>query len=51
MRCERCNNWVSLCRGNVAAIVPMHRELKVGTLSGVLEQSGVIADEFILALR
>jgi len=31
-------------------VVPQHRELKVGTLSGVLKQAGVTADEFMQAL-
>jgi hypothetical protein len=26
---------------------PMHREIKVGTLAGVLRQAGVLPDEFI----
>jgi hypothetical protein len=29
----------------------MHRELKVGTLSGVLRQAGVDADEFVRIWR
>jgi hypothetical protein len=32
-------------------VVPNHRELKVGTLSGVLKQAGVSAEDFISALR
>jgi predicted RNA binding protein YcfA (HicA-like mRNA interferase family) len=31
----------------VTCVVPMHRELKVGTLSGVLKQAQVLPDEFI----
>jgi predicted RNA binding protein YcfA (HicA-like mRNA interferase family) len=31
----------------VTCVVPMHRELKVGTLSGVLKQAQVSPDEFI----
>lgn len=31
-------------------VVPMHRELKVGTLAGVLRQAEVSADDFIAAL-
>jgi predicted RNA binding protein YcfA (HicA-like mRNA interferase family) len=38
-------------RGAVGCVVPMHHELKVGTLAGVLRQAGVQADEFIAALR
>ncbi|MFM2432076.1 MAG: hypothetical protein RLZZ511_3289 [Cyanobacteriota bacterium] len=31
----------------VTCVVPMHRELKVGTLSGLLKQAQVLPDEFI----
>jgi predicted RNA binding protein YcfA (HicA-like mRNA interferase family) len=31
-------------------VVPNHREVKVGTLAGVLRQAGVSAEEFIAAL-
>jgi predicted RNA binding protein YcfA (HicA-like mRNA interferase family) len=27
-------------------VVPMHRELKVGTLTGILKQAGVTVEEF-----
>jgi predicted RNA binding protein YcfA (HicA-like mRNA interferase family) len=42
---------VVLRRGSVGCVVPNHRELKTGTLSGVLKQAGVTADEFNEALR
>lgn len=41
---------VVLRRGTTGCIVPLHRELKIGTLSGVLKQAGVTADEFMQAL-
>ena len=41
---------VVLRRGSVGCVVPLHRELKVGTLSGVLKQAGITADEFVQAL-
>lgn len=37
-------------RGSSGCVVPNHREIKTGTLSGVLRQAGVSADEFISAL-
>ena len=37
-------------RGSSGCVVPNHRELKVGTLAGVLRQAGVSAEEFIAAL-
>ncbi len=42
---------VVLRGGSVGCVVPNHRELKTGTLSGVLKQAGVTADEFNEALR
>jgi len=41
---------VILRRGASGCVVPQHRELKTGTLSGVLKQAGVTPDEFIRAL-
>ena len=38
-------------RGSSGCVVPNHRELKAGTLSGILKQCGVSAEEFIDALR
>ena len=42
---------VVLRRGTIGCVVPNHRELKTGTLSGVLKQAGVSVDQFIEALR
>ena len=42
---------VILRRGSVGCVVPNHRELKVGTLSGVLKQAGIPHDEFVAAAR
>jgi predicted RNA binding protein YcfA (HicA-like mRNA interferase family) len=41
---------VIMKRGPVGTVVPLHREVKVGTLSGILRQAGVSAGEFIDAL-
>ncbi len=38
-------------RGSTGCVVPNHRELKVGTLAGILKQAGVTPDEFIGNLR
>ena len=38
-------------RGSSGCVVPNHRELKVGTLAGLLKQAGVSPDEFIRGLR
>lgn len=42
---------IVLRRDSSGCVVPNHRELKAGTLSGVLKQAGVSPDEFIKALR
>ena len=36
--------------GEIVCVVPLRRELKVGTLSGVLKQAQVTPEEFIQAL-
>lgn len=40
---------VMLRKGMAGCVVPLHRELKRGTLSGILRQAGVSAAEFINA--
>ncbi|HEY2329057.1 MAG TPA: type II toxin-antitoxin system HicA family toxin [Verrucomicrobiae bacterium] len=37
-------------RGASGCVVPNHREVKVGTLAGVLRQAGISAEELISAL-
>ena len=37
-------------RGNKGCVIPMHPELKVGTLAGLLRQAEVSPEEFIAAL-
>ena len=41
---------VIMRRGSKGCVVPMHSEVKVGTLAGVLRQAEVPSDEFIAAL-
>ncbi|MBX3517216.1 MAG: type II toxin-antitoxin system HicA family toxin [Rhodospirillales bacterium] len=36
--------------GSSGCVVPDHRELKKGTLTGILKQAGVDPDDFIRAL-
>lgn len=38
-------------RGPAGCVVPNHRELKTGTLSGILKQAAVSAEQFVEALR
>jgi len=36
--------------GDVGCVVPLHRELAVGTLRGILRQAGVTPEDFLKAL-
>lgn len=42
---------VVMKRGKSGCVVPNHREVKVGTLAGVLRQGGISTEEFLAALR
>jgi predicted RNA binding protein YcfA (HicA-like mRNA interferase family) len=33
--------------GEIGYVVPLHRELKIGTLSGVLKQARITVEDFI----
>lgn len=37
-------------RGSKGCVIPLHSELKIGTLSGLLRQADVSAEEFIAVL-
>lgn len=41
---------VVLRRGNVGCVVPLHREVKRGTLGSIVRQAGISAAEFLSAL-
>jgi len=41
---------VVMRRGDKGCVVPLHAELKVGTLAGLLRQADVSPEEFIAAL-
>lgn len=40
---------VVLRRGDVGCVVPLHKEVKTGTLAGLLRQAGVTIDELLAA--
>jgi predicted RNA binding protein YcfA (HicA-like mRNA interferase family) len=42
---------VVLRRGSSGTVVPLHRPVKVGTLAGILRQTGVAQEEFLAALK
>jgi len=47
---RQSGSHVIMRRGSKGCVVPMHGEVKVGTLAGVLRQGDVSPDEFIAAL-
>ena len=48
---RQSGSHVIMQHGSKACVVPMHSEVKVGTLAGVLRQADVSPEEFIAALR
>ena len=50
VRIRQSGSHVILRRGSKVCVVPMHSEVKVGTLAGVLRQAEVSAEEFTQAL-
>ncbi|NOT81529.1 MAG: type II toxin-antitoxin system HicA family toxin [Gallionella sp.] len=42
---------IILRKGSSGCVVPNHKEIKVGTLAGILRQAGVSADEFLRMLH
>jgi predicted RNA binding protein YcfA (HicA-like mRNA interferase family) len=49
-RLRQAGSHVIMRRGSKGYVVPMHSEIKVGTLAGVLRQADVMPEEFISAL-
>ena len=47
---QRGSHVIMRRRGS-GCVVPVHRELKVGTLLGALRQAGVSVDDFVQALN
>jgi len=41
---------VVLRRDHLGCVVPLHKELKVGTLAGILRQANVSPEEFVAEL-
>lgn len=50
-RIRQSGSHVIMRQGSRGCVVPMHGELKVGTLAGVLRQAEVSAEDFVAALR
>ncbi len=47
---RQTGSHIIMRRGASGCVVPNHKEVKVGTVNGVLRQAGVSADEFSKAL-
>jgi len=47
---RQAGSHVIMRRGSKGCVVPMHGEVKVGTLAGILRQAEVSPEEFIEAL-
>lgn len=47
VKVRQSGSHVIMRRGSKGCVVPMHGEVKVGTLAGILRQAEVPQDEFI----
>ncbi|MDP2433018.1 MAG: type II toxin-antitoxin system HicA family toxin [Pseudomonadota bacterium] len=50
LKVRQSGSHVVMRRGLQGCVVPLHGEVKVGTLAGILRQADVSADEFIAAM-
>jgi predicted RNA binding protein YcfA (HicA-like mRNA interferase family) len=48
---RQSGNHIIMRRGISGCVVPNHKEVKIGTVSGILRQAGVSAEEFAESLR
>lgn len=51
LQVRRKGSHVVLQRSGIGCVVPMHREIKAGTLSGILRQAGLTQTEFLEAVK
>ena len=49
-RARQKGSHVVMRRGASGCVVPLHREVKIGTLAGLLRQAGVTPEDFMKAL-
>jgi predicted RNA binding protein YcfA (HicA-like mRNA interferase family) len=47
---RQSGSHVIMRRGAKGCVVPMHNEVKVGTLAGILRQADISPEEFIAAM-
>ena len=50
-RVRQSGSHVVMKRDTRGCVIPMHGQVKIGTLAGLLRQAEVAPEEFILALR
>jgi predicted RNA binding protein YcfA (HicA-like mRNA interferase family) len=50
-RVRQSGSHVVMKREAKGCVVPMHKEVKVGTLAGILRQAEVSPEEFLAALK
>lgn len=50
LKVRQSGSHVIMRKGSSGCVVPMHSEIKVGTLAGLLRQANVSPEEFISAL-
>ena len=50
-RARQSGSHVVMKRDSKGCVVPMHGEVKIGTLAGLLRQAEVTPEEFMLVLR
>lgn len=51
IRLRQSGSHVIMRRGAVGCVVPLHSELKTGTLAGVLRQAQIEPEVFVQALK
>lgn len=51
IKVRQSGSHVVMRRGPRGCVVPMHPEVKIGTLAGILRQAEISTEEFIAALR
>lgn len=51
VKARQSGSHVVLRRGRAGCVVPLHFEVKVGTLAGALRQAQVTVEEFMEALQ
>lgn len=48
---RQSGSHIVLRKGSSGCVVPNHKEIKVGTLAGILRQAGVSAEDFLRVLH